>query len=86
MLKPVAWANSLAATTVLFTLVSWVLANVAPSLFATLFNAQFLGADIASKVPTGWNMQTALVTVVSAGILSWVVGYVWAVLYNKLQK
>ena len=54
---------------------------VSPALFAYLFNAQFLGANIAGSVPP---LNEASVTglLLSLAVFSWVAGYLWAHLYN----
>lgn len=85
MLKPVAWANSLAAVTVIFYLVLWILNNVAPDLFSLVFNAQFLGADVAS-LTSGWDIQTGVVNLVVLAVSVWIMGYIWAYLYNRFTK
>lgn len=85
MLKNVAWANSLAATTVVFYLVLWLLSSLAPALFELVYNAQFLGADVASQY--GEQDLTAVLTgLVIVAATGWLVGYVWAWLYNNWAK
>lgn len=86
MLKPVPWANTLASVSVLFGLVVWLLGVLSPELFRLVYNAQFLGADLASQYPTGQDFGAVLVTLVVLGVTGWVVGYVWASLYNRWAK
>ena len=51
MLNKTAFANSLAILMVLFYLVLYLLSLVAPVAFTFLFNAQFLGANVAPLLP-----------------------------------
>lgn len=84
-LDKLAFANSLSILMILFYLVLYLASLVAPSVFAFLFNAQFLGANIAPLLP-----KFSLVN--SIGILAvlvatcWIFGYAWAGIYNKLAK
>ncbi len=82
MLKPLPFANAIAATTVIFYTVFWVLEMVAPSVFKMFYNAQFLGANVSSLY-TRPDTGTAVVTLAVLGVTAWVMGYVWAILYNK---
>ncbi|MDO8498534.1 MAG: DUF5676 family membrane protein [bacterium] len=86
MLKPVPWANALALTTALFYLALWILSTIAPQLFTLVFNAQFLGADVASLYQTNLNTDRAVITLIVLVISSWIVGYIWAYLYNQFLK
>lgn len=81
ILNKIALANSLALLTALFYLIFYLLSVIAPGAFAFLFNAQFLGADVASlfpKVSLSNFIETLAVLVISC----WILGYVWAGLYN----
>ena len=81
MLNKKAFANSLAVVVGLVYILTYVLAMVAPSAFEFLFNAQFFGAELAPEDP-----QMNLWMFVSMVIVSWVIGYAWAWLYNKFSK
>ena len=85
MLNEVGFANALAILTGVLYLVFILLVVVAPNLFRFLFNAQFLGADVASLFPkvTFGNVVATLVTLL---ISAWAFAYAWAWLYNKLAK
>src|SRR6266496_4058419 len=50
-LSPTAFANSMAILTAAFYLLFYLINLIAPGLFRFLFNAQFLGADVASLLP-----------------------------------
>jgi uncharacterized membrane protein len=85
MLKEKAWANALAVTTGVIYIVFYVIDMVATEMFAFIFNAQFLGADITSLVPemSFGGFISVLITVV---ITAWIMGYIWAKVYNKFAK
>jgi len=84
MLNPMAFATSLAALSGAFYLLLYVLAVVWRGAFEFLFNAQFLGADVASLLPQqltyGAFVGTLLVLIVTA----WVFAFTWASLYNRM--
>lgn len=86
MLKSVPWANTLASVSVLFGLVLWLLGALSPELFRLVYNAQFLGADMASQYPTDQDLGSVVVTLVALGVTGWIAGYVWASLYNRWAK
>ncbi len=50
-LSQTALANSMAILTAVFYLLFYLINLIAPGLFRFLFNAQFLGADVASLPP-----------------------------------
>lgn len=85
ILDKTAFANSLAILMVLFYLVFYLLSLIAPSIFTFLFNAQFLGANVAPLLPkiSFANFIGTLVVLVAS---SWVMVYVWAGLYNWMAK
>lgn len=85
-LNPGAFANSLALMTALVYVVFAILALVAPRVFQVLFDAQFFGANVASLFPKVRPSLASLVTLVLMIGMSWVVGYVWAALYNRFTK
>lgn len=86
MLSEFAFASSLAILAALFYLIFLALRVVAPEIFSLLFNAQFLGADVASLLPNRVSVGNVLGTVLALVLTGWVGGYVWAWLYNKLTK
>ncbi|MBI2155031.1 MAG: hypothetical protein HYU24_15220 [Candidatus Rokubacteria bacterium] len=86
MLSEFAFANSLAVLAACFYVVFFALGLVAPEMSGFLFNAQFLGADVASLLPKRVSPSNFLGTVVTLVLTGWVGGYVWAWLYNKLTK
>lgn len=80
-MRPIPFANALAAATGLFAVALFLLRLVAPRVFAFVFNSQFFGADVASLFPprTGWrSLFGAFIVIV---ITAWVFGLLWAVLY-----
>lgn len=85
-LNEAALANSLATISVAFYLIFYILSVVTPKLFRFLFNLQFLGADVASLYPRSQNFGFVLVTLIVIGTITWIFGYVWALLYNNWAK
>lgn len=86
MLRAVAFANALAILVGLFYLALLGLGVVAPGAFAFLFNAQFLGADVASLLPRGLSLAHAVGVLVTLVATTWLFAYVWAWLYNRLAR
>ena len=86
MLNQLAFANSLAVLTAALYVLFGVLALVSPRTFQLLFNAQFFGANVASLLPKVTPSVVSLVTFVIVVGMSWVMGYVWAWLYNRIAK
>jgi 2TM family of unknown function (DUF5676) len=86
MLYPAAFANSLAILTAALYLVFHLIRLIAPIGFRFIFNAQFMGADVASllwrEIPVG----TFLISLIIAAATAWIFAYVWAWLYNRLAK
>ncbi len=85
-LSPTAFANSMAILTAAFYLLFYLINLIAPGLFRLLFNAQFLGADVASLLPKEFTAGNFIVALVLMVITAWIFGYVWAWLYNRLAK
>jgi hypothetical protein len=84
MLNPIAFANSLAIVSGVFCLALCVLAVVWRDAFRFVFNAQFLGADVASLLPLGRRATGFLATLVALVVGAWLLGFCWAWLYNSL--
>ncbi|OGD94508.1 hypothetical protein A3F02_02020 [Candidatus Curtissbacteria bacterium RIFCSPHIGHO2_12_FULL_38_9b] len=85
MLKPQPLANAFAATAVIFILFLYFLKIIAPPIFKLLINSQFLGADIASQVPPA-NIANALGILIAVAVISWVLGYLVGIFYNKFNQ
>jgi 2TM family of unknown function (DUF5676) len=86
MLNKVAFANSLAVLTAVLYVLFAIIAFVSPRAFAILFDAQFFGANVAPLFPKVQPSATSLITLVVMILMSWVVGYAWAWLYNRFAK
>ena len=86
MLNKLAFANSLAVLTAALYVLFAILALVAPGLFQVLFDAQFFGANVASLFPKVQPSAASLVTLVLMIVMSWVLGYTWAWLYNRFAR
>jgi 2TM family of unknown function (DUF5676) len=86
MLQPAGFANALAILTGTFYLLIHLVRLFAPVSFRYLFNAQYLGADVASlmwaQVPPGNFILSFVIAVLTA----WFFAYGWAWLYNRLAK
>jgi 2TM family of unknown function (DUF5676) len=86
MLQPAGFANALAILTGAFYLLIHLVRLFAPVSFRYLFNAQYLGADVASlmwaQVPPGNFILSFVIAVLTA----WFFAYGWAWLYNRLAK
>jgi len=83
MLKPIAFANAIAVTTAVLTVVLWALRVFLPSFFTFFFNAQFFGADVASLLPKDANLLLMLAEFIALLAGAWGIGYLWATLYNR---
>jgi len=83
MLKPIAFANAIAVTTAVLTVVLWALRVLLPSFFTFFFNAQFFGADVASLLPKDANLLLMLAEFIALLAGAWGIGYLWATLYNR---
>lgn len=85
MLNKFAFANSLTLLMVAFYLLIGVLRFWAPPVFVYFFNAQFVGANVASLLPAfswGSYLGTGAILLIS----TWVLVYLWALLYNRLAR
>ena len=86
MLNKLAFANSLAVLTAALYVLFAIIALVSTRAFAILFDAQFFGANVASLFPKVRPSAASLVTLVLMVVMSWVLGYAWAWLYNRFAK
>ena len=85
MLKEKAWANALAVTTGVIYIAFYVIDMVATEMFAFIFNANAFGADIASLIPE-MSFGSFVIILVTVVITAWIMGYIWAKVYNKFAK
>ncbi len=86
MFNKFALANSLAILMGVFYVFFVILNLLAPPLFEFLFNAQFLGAEVSVLLPQEFSLSTSLTTFVILVTTGWVLGFLWAWLYNLLSK
>ena len=86
MLNKVAFASALSLLTAALYLLLYLLAVLMPTVFRFIFNAQFLGADVASLLPRELSFLTFDATLVVLVITTWVFGYLWAQLYNRFAQ
>ena len=85
ILNKTALANSLAVLMTVFYIIFYLLGLIAPNIFAFLFNAQFLGANVASLLPT-ISLINFIETLVVLVVSTWILGYAWAALYNWFAR
>jgi uncharacterized membrane protein (DUF485 family) len=78
VLKKYAFANAAAAVSALCYVAMYVLSMVAPVAFKMVFNAQFMGANLA-PAKTTFDVG-ALIAIAVSG---WVVGYVFVWFYDR---
>lgn len=86
MIHPLAFANAIAATTGVLTLLLFALRWLVPSVFTFFFNAQFFGADVASLLPAEVSVGKLVAEVAALLAGAWGIGYLWAWLYNRLSR
>ena len=84
MLNTIAFAHSLAILSGVFYIALYVLAVIWRDAFRFLFNAQFLGADVASLLPRELTAIGFVGTFIVLVMCSWAFGFAWAWLYNRL--
>jgi len=84
MLNTIAFANSLAILSGAFYILLYILAVVWRDAFHFFFNAQFLGADVASLLPRQLTYGGFVGTLIVLIVTSWVFAFAWAWLYNRL--
>jgi hypothetical protein len=68
-----------------FYVILYLLAIISRDAFRFLFNAQFLGADVASLLPQRLTVGGFVGTLVAILIFVWIFGYAWAWLYNRMS-
>jgi hypothetical protein len=86
MLNPIAFAHSLAILTAIAHLLFHLIRLLAPIGFRFLFNAQFMGADVASLLWRDIPAGTLILSFVLAVATAWILAYTWARLYNRLAR
>lgn len=80
-----AFGNAMAAVTGLVYIVFYLLMVAAPGAFEFLWNAQFLGADMAAFV-TSVSFGAFLGVLITMLVMGWVMGWLLAHFYNKFSK
>ena len=86
MLNQVAVANARAVLTAVLYALFAIVAAVSPRLFSILFDAQFFGANVASLFPKVAPSAASVLTFLIMIAMAWVLGYLWAWLYNRFAK
>ncbi len=63
-----------------------MLRGVAPQAFEFLFNAQFGGAKVTILFPKDLSVIAGIENLLAVTFSAWLMGFLWALLYNKLAK
>ena len=84
-LSPKRIANTLAVTVGIVSLVCYILILVAPAGTISFFGAIFHGIDISSITKT-ISLAYGLLGVVEAIVLGWIIGWLFAKIYNSLKE
>ncbi len=86
MLNKFALANSLGILTTLFYGILLLLRGIAPQVFEFLFNAQFGGAKVTILFPKDLSIIAGIENLLAFAFSAWLMGFLWAWLYNKFAK
>ncbi len=86
MLHPKPFAHAAALLTGIVYLLFYVLGAFVPVAMVFLFNAQFLGANVARMIPTDVSFVFFLGNLVAMVVMTWVFAYLFAWLYNRFAK
>ena len=84
-LSPKRMANALAITAGIVSLVCYILILIAPAGTISFFGAIFHGIDISSITKT-ISLAYGLLGVVEAIVLGWIIGWLFAKIYNSLKE
>lgn len=84
--SPVVISNALAVTTAIIYVLCRVLVGLFPDLFFTIAQSWFHGIELSRL--DSWNLTTSsfILGIVSSIVTSWVVGYIFANVYNYFAK
>jgi hypothetical protein len=86
MLNNVAFAHSLAILSGVVYIALYLLAVIWREAFRFVFNAQYLGADVASLLPRELSYAGFVGTLLALLVSAWLFGFAWAWLYNRLAR
>lgn len=85
MLKPSALATAFAGSTATLYVLLYLLKIFANPFFGLILNSQYLGADIASQT-SDISFTSFLGALIAVSVVTWLFGYLSAVIYNKYSK
>lgn len=85
-MRPLAFANAITVTTAGLAAFLLALRLLAPKFFVFFFNAQFFGADVASLLPADPPLTLLAAELLALLVGAWMIGFVWASLYNRWAK
>ncbi len=83
---PIATAHALATTTIIVYIACALFFILAPDLSIAITKTWFHGIDISSIDARSNTMSSFVLGLVSASISAWLVGYLYALLYNSFAK
>ncbi|MCH7883002.1 hypothetical protein IIA95_01135 [Patescibacteria group bacterium] len=86
MLKQIPFANAAATLSGVFYIVFAGIWAIAPDFFALIYNAQFLGADVARFFPQELTVANFIWTLVILVVTGWIIGYAFVWFYNWFLK
>lgn len=85
-LHPLALANTMAITIIVSYLVCVLAILVAPNLSIVIMKSWFHGIDISKIASLNINWNSFLTGIISITLVSWLVGYFFAKVYNSFVK
>lgn len=85
MLKAHNFGNAFSGATVIIYTFLFILNKLSPPFFELFINSQFLGADISSQI-NEVKFVNFLGSLIAVGVLTWIFGYLVAIIYNKTSK
>lgn len=86
MLNSVAFANALTAVSLVVYIVCRALAQVAPGFLFSVAQSWFHTFDLTSRGQSGMSAGSFVFGAIVLAILTWVAGYAFVELYNRLAK
>lgn len=80
MLNALIFANSLAATIIIFRIFAVILSIIAPNVFGFTIRSFSLGLIGNYQQP---NLSAIIISIIVPALAGWLLGYVWSTIYNK---
>jgi hypothetical protein len=80
MLKPIAFANSLAAVILVFRVIAIIAALILPKFDFSLRSASL---GLMSSNSRAFSLTEMILSAIIPAVAAWILSYCWALLYNK---